>query len=152
MIAEPEHAVAGVLNEPEGRELVAALLGAFGPPGSVDDLSRAGKDLASQLWHAVPVRVQAQLRELVKSRLHALHYEKLRRDVQLCAARAGLLVSRDLRTAIESYATLEPELDGIDIRIERGFEEAYAKSDGLRELVRCAFSDSYLALAGLRAS
>jgi tetratricopeptide (TPR) repeat protein len=152
VIAEPEHAVAGVLNEPEGRELVAALLGAFGPPGSVGDLSRAGKDLASQLWHAVPVRVQAQLRELVKSRLHALHYDRLRRDVQLCAARAGLLVSRDLRTAIESYVTLEPELDGIDIRIERGFEEAYAKSDALRELVRCAFSESYLALAGLRAS
>lgn len=152
VIAEPEHAVAGVLNEPEGRELVSAMVGAFGPPGSVSDLSRAGKDLASQLWHAVPVRVQAQLRELVKSRLHALHYDRLRRDVQLCAARAGLLVSRDLRTAIESYATLEPELDGIDIRIERGFEEAYAKSDALRELVRCAFSESYLALAGLRAA
>jgi len=152
VLAEPEHAVAGILNENEGRELVAALLGAFGPPESAPELSRTGKDLASQLWHAVPVRVQAQLRELVKSRVHVLPYERLRRDVQLCGARAGLLVSRDLRTAIESYVTLEPDLDGIDIRIERGFEEAYSKSDALREVIRAAFSESYLALAGLRAT
>jgi tetratricopeptide (TPR) repeat protein len=151
VLAEPEHAVAGILNEQEGRELVTALLGAFGPAESTGDLSRAGKDLASQLWHAVPVRMQAQLRELVKSRVSALDYDRLRRDVQLCAARAGLLVSRDLRTAIESYAVLEPELDGIDIRLERGFAAAYAKSDALRELIRAAFSESYLALAGLRA-
>jgi tetratricopeptide (TPR) repeat protein len=152
VLAEPEHAVAGILKEHEGRELVAALLGAFGPPGSDLELSRTGKDLASQLWHAVPVRVQAQLRELVKSRLDVLPYDQLRRDVQLCGARAGLLVSRDLRTAIESFATLEPELDGIDIRIERGFEEAYSKSAALREVIRAAFSESYLALAGLRAA
>lgn len=152
VLAEPEHAVAGILNEHEGRELITALLGAFGPPGSAANLSRTGKDLASQLWHAVPVRMQAQLRELVKSRLHVLSYERLRGDVQLCAARAGLLVSRDLRTAIESYATLEPDLDGIDIRLERGFEVAYASSESLRELIRAAFSESYLALAGLRAA
>jgi hypothetical protein len=152
VLAEPEHATVAVLNEAQGRDLVAALIGAFGPPGSAPDLTREVKDLASQLWHAVPVRVQAQLRELVKSRLHALPYERIRRDAQLSAARAGLLVSRDLRSAIESFTTLEPELDGIDVRTQRGFEAGYAKSEALRELIRAAFSESYLALAGLRAA
>jgi len=75
----------------------------------------------------------------------------LRRDLRLCAARAGLLVSRDLRTAIESFASLESELDGIEVRLERGFEAAYAKSEPLRELIRIAFGESYLALADLHA-
>ena len=126
------------------------MLGAFGPTESAGELTRTGKDLASQLWRAVPVRVQAQLRELVKSRLPALAYDQLRSDLALSAARAGLLVSRDLRTALESLATLEPELDGIDIHVQAGFEAAYAKSAAMREIVRCAFSEAYLALAGLR--
>jgi hypothetical protein len=150
--AEPEHAVAGVLLQPEGRELVSALLGAFGPPGSAGNLTRMGKDLASQLWHAVPVRVQAQLRELVKTRLHELSYDRLRGGVQLCAARAGLLVSRDLRTALESFVALEPGLDGFEIHSPAGFEAAYETSPALRELIRAAFGESYLALAGLRAA
>lgn len=152
VLAEPEHATFAVLTDSDGRELVAAMLGAFGPPGSAPELTRSTKDLASQLWHAVPVRVQAQLRELVKSRLHALPYERLQREAQLSAARAGLLVSRDLRSAIESYTTLDPKLDGVDVRTESGFSLAYASSEALRELIRAAFGESYLALAGLRAA
>ncbi|HKP59255.1 MAG TPA: hypothetical protein VJV78_21175 [Polyangiales bacterium] len=151
-LAEPEHAVAAVLPEAEGRELLTALLAAFGPPGSAGDLSRASKDLASQLWHAVPVRVQAQLRELVRLKLPQLVYEQLRRDAMLCGHRAGLLVSRDLRSALESFVSLQSDLRGVDIHSAAGFEAAYERSAGMRELIRVAFAGDYLAVSQRRSS
>ena len=149
---EPEHAVTCLLPETEGRDLLGALLGAFGPPGTAGNLSRAGKDYAAQLWHAVPVRVQSQLRELVRSRLPVLDYDRLQGRAALCAARAGLLVSLDVRSAIEGLTGVEPTLHDFDVHTQLGFEACYANSRTLRELIRCAFSESYLALTGLRAN
>ncbi len=152
VFAEPEHAVTCVLPEAEGKKLIAALLGAFGPPGSAGELSQADKDLASQLWHAVPVRVQAQFRELVRAKLPLLAYDRLRRDALQCGHRAGLLASRDVRSAVESVIALQPELSGIDPHKQTGFELICQSSAGVRELIRAALSDAYLSLAGLRAA
>jgi tetratricopeptide (TPR) repeat protein len=146
VFAEPEHAVAAVLPEQEGRELLIALLGAFGPPGSAGEQRSASKDLASQLWHAVPVRVQAQLRELVRLKLPLLVYERLREEAVLSGYRAGLLASRDLRSALESFVSLQSELHGVDIHSAPGFEAACERSAGLRELIRVAFGETYLAV------
>ncbi|HKU36679.1 MAG TPA: hypothetical protein VJR89_00995, partial [Polyangiales bacterium] len=140
-LAEPEHAVAAVMLESEARELLAAMLAAFGPPGSARELDRAGKDLASQLWHAVPVRVQAQLRELVRTKLPHLVYEELRVAALASALRAGLLATHDVRAALQSVAMRED----LEIRDAESFEAAYQRSPALREVIRAAFSDGYLA-------
>ncbi len=144
--AQPDNAILCVLPESEGRELVAAMLGAFGPPGSAETLDRAGKELASSLWHTVPVRVQAEMREFLEQHLAELDYDALRNQSTLAAHRAGLFVIGNVRLVLEALATLEPSLRNLDIHTELGFQNACHDSEVWSEIIRTALSEPYLSL------
>ncbi|HEX7479886.1 MAG TPA: hypothetical protein VF331_18940 [Polyangiales bacterium] len=144
--AQADNALLCVLPEQEGRDLIAALLGAFGPAGSVEKLDRAGKELASALWHTVPMRTQAQMRELIAAHWIELDYDALRHRAGLSAHRAGLFVLANATQALEALTALEPSLRGVEIHSETGFQEACALSEAFSETIRSALSEPYLSL------
>jgi hypothetical protein len=146
VLADPEHAVLCVLPEQESRDLFAGMLGAFGPKEASAQLDRAGKELASVLWHTVPMRPQAQMRDLVAATFAELDYERLQTTALLAGHRAGLLALGNARLALETVASLEPVLHAVDVHTEEGFRIACRNCEAFAELVRTALSEPYFAL------
>jgi tetratricopeptide (TPR) repeat protein len=146
---EPHNALLCTLPEAEGRELVAAVLGAFGFAGSKHPLTRGTKELSAELWHAIPTRTQAQMRELLEPRIKDFEYGALRLLAERSAQRAGLFVASDVQTALKTLARTEEALRDHNVHTEPGFQRACQRSEAFREVIRSALSLPYVGLTAL---
>ncbi len=144
--ADAEHALVCALPEQDGRDLLEGMLGAFGPKEASATLSRTGKELASTLWHTVPMRMQAQMRDTIDAHYAAFDYDQLRRASILASHRAATFVIGDTRVALETVASLETAPSIETVQTEDGFREACARSEAFLEVLRTALSETYLSL------
>ena len=126
---EPAHAVTCLLAETEGRDLLAALLGAFGPPSR--EHSRTGKDYGAAL---LLCRCACRtLRELVRISF-VLDSPLAGRQ---CSARAQACWSRSTRSATRSDRVSHPHTSLAHQR-DRGATELTRAT----RLIRGAFSET----------
>jgi tetratricopeptide (TPR) repeat protein len=146
---QPEHALLCTLPEAEGRELLTALLEAFGFTAKTQPLTRTDKELASEFWHIIPVRVQTQMRDLLEPRVKELDYTALRLQAERSAQRAGLFVASDVQAALKTIARTEDTLRDCNVQTEAGFQRACQASEAFREIIRSALSLPYVGLTAL---
>jgi hypothetical protein len=117
---------------------------AFSTAANARSASAGAKELAAALWQNVPARSQAPLAQLLRARADALRPEALRAQIRSTAARAALLVSGSLASALRALPLTEPELEGVAISGEQIFVQACQRSPALAETVRCALSDVFI--------
>lgn len=65
---------------------------AFGPPDSIGAVGRDAAALAAELWHTIPSRLQARMRDLLASLSAGFDLDRAIACVDSMSARAGLLV------------------------------------------------------------
>ena len=147
--AAPQHALLCTLPESEGRALLIALLEAFGHDPRKKPLSRAAKELATELLQSIPARTQARMRELLEPYVEQVDYEELRQQAERSAQRAGLFVCSDVNCALRTIARTDEALRDCDIRTEVGFVRACQRSDAFREVIRSALSLPFVGLTAL---
>lgn len=145
-LARPEHVIGGVLAPKDAADLLEGARLAFSTVAAVraGGASPGAKELAAALWQNVPARSQAPLAQLLRARADALRPETLRAQTRAGAARAALLVSGSLASALRLLPLSEPELEDVALGGEQVFVQACQRSAALAETVRCALSDVFL--------
>jgi hypothetical protein len=121
----PEHVLPATLAPAERESLLQGLLCAFGPPGCIPRIPPRAAAVAQDLWHFLPPRAQAQLRQEFAHADVAVANEWLT-EVQARCLLLGIHVSRDIRTGVRLGLALDAA-----IPLERPLTEA-AFRDGLR--------------------
>ena len=124
------------------RGLLRGMEAAFGPPEASRGAESGTVQLAGALWHALPVRVQRRMNEIL-SQPEALRYEDLWPRALQSARRAGLFVVGDLRTALGDVLN-DP---GIGASVDASAPDAMSQlcrvSGSAADLVRLATSAEY---------
>ncbi|MFW6049989.1 MAG: hypothetical protein ACODAU_02375 [Myxococcota bacterium] len=144
-MARPENLLVAVLD-PEGRGiLLESIAAAFGPTDAAATVSRQAAELASELWNTVPARAQAELRELLGGTAVILDADAAFASMQAAAVRAGLAVAGGVVASVAGLLWDEPTLAEARPDTEAGYVAACQASAPLRELIRFALSDPYLA-------
>ncbi len=144
-LATPPHVLVSSLDFEDLGVLLEALEAAFGPPDRVGKVSHPAASLAADLWHTIPAREQARLREAAAALPPPVAPGPVRDVVFAHAARCGLLVSGSVRASIEALFVDEPTLRGHTPSTAEGFELAVRASAPLAALLRMALADTFLA-------
>jgi len=124
------------------KQLMKALLAAFGPP----DASRARVSesavLAGELWRALPGTVQRRFGELYRDAEPFTYEDAWARALQ-CTRRAGLFVVGDLSVALDD-AMNDPSIrDSIDVGAPDAYRSLCRVSTSAADLIRFATSTEY---------
>ncbi|MFW6085939.1 MAG: hypothetical protein ACODAG_01945, partial [Myxococcota bacterium] len=144
-LARPEHLLITVLDEPSRDVLFESATAAFGPPDSVQNVSRRAADLASELWRTVPAQNQTELRTLLGEAALPLDPHAAAHAVHTAAVRAGLAVSGGVIASVAGLLWDDPTLADALPDTEAGYVAACRASPALTELLRFSLSDDYLA-------
>lgn len=144
-LARPEHLLVTVLDAPSRAILFESATAAFGPPDSVQNVSREAADLASELWRTVPAQGQAELRALLAQAALPVDTEAAVHAMRVAAVRAGLSVSGGVVASVAGLLWDEPALADALPDTEAGYVAACQASPALTELLRFCLSDDYLA-------
>ncbi len=141
MATHAEYALLMSMDEGRLREIIDAVLAAFGPPARISGSPASVAIFAERLWESVPLRVQRRLQEL------ATHPDQVDYDKAMSAAvrvlrRAGLFVSGDLAVAVRHVCEQEG-LNASLLRDSDGLAELCAGSAALADLVRFATSAEF---------
>lgn len=138
-LARPENILLATRTPDEGRTLLTAIQGAFGPhnPGQPIDADTAS--LASDLWHTIASRDQADIRHALNDKM--LRFETLHELVHARAAVVGLLSSGQVSASLSGLFVDDPSLVGLDtMSPDERFDAAYARSPGFRALLTHALA------------
>jgi len=146
--AQQAHVILATLSPGEGHTLVQAVNAAFGPAGGAP-VSREAAQLASELWHTMPMRAQREVRDLLQRSAARFEYEALTAQLTQASARAGLIVAGSPRNAIFALTIADADCRQHDLTSEGGFSAAAHASTALQAVIRFALSDAYL-LARMR--
>lgn len=133
-LARPESILLSSRTPEEGRTLMAAIQGAFGPhdPGRSIDPDTAS--LAADLWHTIASRDQADIRHALQEQM--LDFDELLALTQGRAALVGLISCGQPTAAVAGLFADDPALMGItELPPEERFRGALANSDGFKALV-----------------
>lgn len=137
----PEHVLLFGSPESQAKNVLRALLAAFGPPQAGRRHLASVATLAEMLWESIPARDQRRLRELCDAP-EAIDYEIAFVSARQAVRRAGLFVSGDLTTAVrEACADLGVSARGLDG--PGGLAALCASSPAIADLVRLATSPEY---------
>jgi tetratricopeptide (TPR) repeat protein len=142
-LAQPRFAVAGALSAEDARDLLDAADAAFGD-GSIASLGDTARNVAAALYQAIPAIEQRELGEIITARREELRPDSLRARTLRSAARAALLVSGALRSAIDLVGRRDPQLEGLDLSQSADFKTGCERSAELAEIVRCALEEPFL--------
>lgn len=138
----PANVMLFAIPEQKMRGMLRGMEAAFGPPEASRGAESGTVQLAGALWHALPVRVQRRMNEIL-SQPDALRYEELWPRALQSARRAGLFVVGDLRTALGDVLN-DP---GIGASIDASAPDAMSQlcklSGSAADLVRLATSAEY---------
>jgi hypothetical protein len=144
----PEYALLSTLSPEDGQTLIHAVNAAFGPAGGTP-VNREAAQLASELWHTMPMRSQREVRDVLQNGHARLDYADLTDRIAQASARAGLAVAGSPRQAIFALTVTDPDCRRFDLTDERGFIAAAEASHALQSVMRFSLSDAYL-LARMR--
>lgn len=137
----PEHVL--LYGAPEGqvRNVLRALVAAFGPPHTVRGQIAPIVTLAEMLWESVPARSQRRLRELCDDPTN-IQYEIAVASARQAVRRAGLFACGDLMIAVrETCADLGISPRGLES--PGGLAALCASSPAVADLVRLATSPEF---------
>lgn len=127
------------------RQLMNALLAAFGPPDRAKSRVSGSAVLAGELWRALPGSVQRRFGQLYRDADPFTYEDAWARALQ-STRRAGLLVVGDLKVALDEVRT-DP---GVRESVDAGAADAYRLlcrvSVSAADLVRFASSSEYAEL------
>jgi hypothetical protein len=139
----PEHAIALGAPEFAARNLLDAVLAAFGPVGRALEGGQSAEvaRLGAELYQRVLPRTERRLRALCEAEAD-LGYDVARDVARLAARRAGLLACGDLATAL-GFVAADLGLDLAHAATPEGFEHAVASSPEVADLVRLATRMEY---------
>jgi hypothetical protein len=143
-LARPDNVLVGGLAAPEARTVIEATVAAFGPAEESGKVSREAAAFAAELWRTMPAAQQRAVRDELLALPTPLTFAAAYHGVQAAAARAGLLVAGDVRTAIYALRADDDALAALDVSTESGFVAAVRASPALAALVRFALSDAFL--------
>jgi len=105
--ALPPCALAEALGPKELRDVIAALLTGFGPPGASGPATAEQLRLAEDMWHVVSPAAERRLRDLCADP-EEISFERARSRARQACRRAGLFVSGDFAMAVRlTIAELE---------------------------------------------
>lgn len=138
-LARPENILLATRTADEGRTLMTAIQGAFGPhnPGQPIDADTAS--LAADLWHTIASRDQADIRHALSDKM--LHFDTLFELAQARAAVVGLLSSGQVSASLSGLFLDDPTLVGLDgLTPEARFDAAFERSPGFRALLAHALA------------
>ncbi|HEX4477008.1 MAG TPA: hypothetical protein VH142_18085 [Polyangiaceae bacterium] len=134
----PEHVLLFGAPEAQVKNVLRALVAAFGPPSSERGGLASIATLAEMLWESIPARSQRRLRELCNEPSR-IDYDLALSSAQQAVRRAGLFVSGDLTVAIrEACADLGVSTRALDA--PGGLEALCSSSPAVADLVRLATS------------
>ncbi len=148
-LARPQNVLSATLPVNEMQLLLDAVWAAFAPVSSYGEVSQVSKQVASDLWQAMPAVAQREVRTLLEEGSISADATILSENVRAAAARSGLLCSGSVRAALLSLSVLDSSLKGIEVETEAGFQAACRASLEFAEVVRFAFSSGYLAIRAL---
>jgi hypothetical protein len=143
-LTRPENALLATLSPEEGQAVLQAISAAFGPRDDQSPVNRQAAELAAELWRAMPMRAQNEVRALVKKSPGLEDYEAVRGAMMRAAARVGLLVAGDVASSLKTVANFDASLQNLDITEESGFSEASRRSVAFAEVISFALSTTYL--------
>jgi hypothetical protein len=137
----PAHVLLYGAPEAQVRNVLRALLAAFGPPQASRGHLASTATLAEMLWESVPARAQRRLRELC-DQPEQIDYDVAFAQARQAVRRAGMFVSGDFMVAVREACSelgISPRgLDGAG-----GLAALCAASPPVADLVRLATSPSY---------
>ncbi|MCU0691598.1 MAG: tetratricopeptide repeat protein [Polyangiaceae bacterium] len=124
------------------RQLLQALVAAFGPPEASRGKQGETAVLAGELWRALPGRVQRRVHEAFRDPTPPAYEDAWARGLQ-SSRRAGLLVVGDLAVALRDVME-DPGLRGlVDVGAPDAFLSVCKQSGSAADLVRFATSAEY---------
>jgi hypothetical protein len=123
----------------EGRVLVDAIRGAFGPPDAHRQIDPDAAALAADLWHTIPPREQVALRDAVVGAGRAFAFQPLRDAVLSRVSLVALRATKKWTTAIEALRQDDPTLADVS---PSQLAEATHTSSALRALIVAALRQS----------
>jgi hypothetical protein len=140
-LARPENILVSTRDPEEGRLLMRAIQGAFGPhdPGAPIDSDAAS--LAADLWHTIASRDQADIRHALRADM--LDFDTLAALVFGHAAVVGLLASGRVSAALSGLMLDEPALLALDESDpEARFDAACSTSPAFQSVLRWALTNA----------
>lgn len=141
LASRPEFALLYGLSPGDVKDLLAAVLAAFGPPGRVKAPATDVLSYAERLWEGVPARIQRRLQELT------VQPELIDYDVAFGATnsalwRAGLFAAGDLGVSLLQVCAQE-QLDPTLLRSASGLQSLCEDNARVAAVVRFATSVEY---------
>jgi cellulose synthase operon protein C len=124
------------------RTLIQALVAAFGPPAAGRGAESSTVQLAGQLWHALPSRVQRRMHEIF-AHPEQFNYEDIWARALQSTRRAGMFVVGDLGTALRDTLHDPGVHDALDLASPEVFCQLCKLSPSAADLVRLASSSEY---------
>ena len=124
------------------RQLLIALLAAFGPPEASKGHESENAVLAGELWRALPGSTQRRMQQIFGAPEPVSYDDAWARALQ-SSRRAGLFVVGDLVTALNDVLDDPGMRDAVDIDAPNAFRELVKNSVSAADLVRFATSAEY---------
>ena len=138
----PEHVLPATLSPTDREALVQGLLCAFGPPGCMPHIPPRAATVAQDLWHFLPSRTQALLREEFAGADATVASEWLTEVHARCLLLA-VHVSRDIRTALRLGLAIDAAIPVDRSLSESAFRDALRWSSVTRRLLRAVLSEPF---------
>jgi len=123
------------------RQLMVALMAAFGPPEATRGRESESAILAGELWRALPGRVQRRMQQILRD--SPFVYEELWARALQSSRRAGLFVVADLRIALQDVMADPGNQERIDASAPEALQTLCRVSTSAADLVRFATSVEY---------
>jgi hypothetical protein len=140
LATRPEYALIYGLAESDVREVLKAVLAAFGPPGRVKAPAAEVVAYAERLWESVPVRVQRRLQELT-SQPELIDYDRAFAATNTALWKAGLFATGDLSVAV-AQVLLQEGIEAARLSVA-SLQSVCQDNDRLAALLRFATSVEY---------
>jgi hypothetical protein len=138
-LARPENVLLGSRSSDEGRTLMLAIQGAFGPHDAGRAIDPDTATLAADLWHTIAARDQADIRHALQDQM--LDFDALVALTQARAALVGLICCGQMSAAVAGLFADDPELTALgDLPPDERFAQALRVSHGFRALVDAALT------------
>jgi hypothetical protein len=141
LATRPEYALIYGLAESDVREVLKAVLAAFGPPGKVKAPAAEVVAYAERLWESVPVRVQRRLQELT-AQPELIDYDRAFAATNTALWKAGLFATGDLAVAV-AQVLLQEGIEAPRPNLVASLQSLCQDNERLAALMRFATSVEY---------
>ena len=118
---------------------IQSLHAAFGPPDAIGTVGREAAALAAELWHTIPARLQARMRDLLSGLTTPFDIDHAIACVDAMSARAGLVVCG---TPSQALLSAHADVGGASAMSLADFAE---QTTAGQSIVRACLSEDFIA-------